>query len=229
MLSEGMDRVFRSRYSHVQKTLLVSNIAFIHLATPSETPPRPICRVIGHLSNLTAAKGVFDVVELAEWADREKLDFEFRIAGPFEDEKVKGEFCTRTCRLNNIRYFGPLYGAEKQTFLEELDAFVFPTHYRNEAEPLVLLEALSHGCPVISYDRGSIPAIVDEACGVLLPREAAFLPTASTTLLNWQADSHAHLNRCRAAREKSAKLLAEASIGRQRLLNILRGEEKDVP
>jgi glycosyltransferase involved in cell wall biosynthesis len=223
VLSPGMEQSLRSRYAQVQQTMLVSNIAFIHLSEPSPLPPRPACRVIGHLSNLNAAKGVFDVVELAEWAEREKLDFEFRIAGPFEDERVSREFNDRTRQLKNIRYLGPLYGEDKQKFFEELDAFVFPTHYRNEAEPLVLLEALSHGCPVISYDRGTISSIVDPDCGVLLPREDAFLPTASTTLLRWKADLNAHLRRRRNALEKSARLLHEAHLARGILLKVLSG------
>lgn len=223
VLSRNMEQVLRSRYSEVKQTLPVSNIAFISRSSPSTKEPQPVCRVIGHLSNLTPDKGVFEVIELAEWAEREKLDFEFRIAGPFEDESVKREFNARVGSLKNIRYLGPLYGEAKQKFFEQLDAFVFPTHYRNEAEPLVLLEALSQGCPVISYDRGCISSIIDADCGVLLPRDTVFLPTASTTLRHWQADPEGQINRRRAALEKSAKLLDEAIVARQKLLTVLGG------
>ena len=74
---------------------------------------------------------------------------EFRIAGPFEDESIKREFNARAGSLKNIRYFGPLYGAEKEKFFEGLDAFVFPTHYRNEAEPLVLLKIVVPALTVV--------------------------------------------------------------------------------
>jgi glycosyltransferase involved in cell wall biosynthesis len=220
-----MEQILRSRYPQVQQTLVISNAAFINQASAPVVELRSGCRVIGHLSNLSQAKGIFEVVELAEWAEREKLDFEFRIAGPFEDENVRREFNARTSSLKNIRYLGPLYGEEKQRFFEELDAFVFPTQYRNEAEPLVLLEALSHGCPVISYDRGCISALIDPACGVLLPREAAFLPTASATLRNWQADNM-HKKRRHAAIEKFAKLLDDATASKQMLLHILWGNNE---
>lgn len=224
VLGQNMEQALRRRYSKVKQTMVVSNAAFISQLPSSVAEPRPVCRVIGHLSNLAPAKGVFEVVELAEWAEREKLDFEFRIAGPFEDEDTRREFNARTSSLKNIRYLGPLYGDEKQKFFEELDTFVFSTHYRNEAEPLVLLEALSQGCPVISYDRGCISSLIDSTCGVLLPREAIFLPTASATLRNWQADNM-HGKRRRAALEKFAKLVNEATTAKQELLGILRGEK----
>jgi glycosyltransferase involved in cell wall biosynthesis len=225
VLSANMEQILRSRYPQVQQTLVISNAAFINQASAPVVELRSGCRVIGHLSNLSQTKGIFEVVELAEWAEREKLDFEFRIAGPFEDKNVRREFNARTSSLKNIRYLGPLYGEEKQRFFEDLDAFVFPTQYRNEAEPKVLLEALSHGCPVISYDRGCISALIDPACGVLLPREAAFLPTASATLRNWQADNM-HKKRRHAAIEKFAKLLDDATASKQMLLHILWGNNE---
>jgi glycosyltransferase involved in cell wall biosynthesis len=202
---------------------VVSNAAFLGELSSSVCEARPVCRVIGHLSVLFPAKGVFEVVELAEWAEREKLPFEFLVAGPFVDDEVRREFDARTQRLRNLRYLGPIYGEQKKKFFEELDAFVLPTQFRYEAEPVVLYEALSHGCPVISYDRGCISAIIDSACGTLVPRQEAFLPIASATLRSWQADPNMHRNRRLAARNRFATMIHESLIAKQRLLDVLRG------
>jgi glycosyltransferase involved in cell wall biosynthesis len=59
---------------------------------------------------------------------------------------------------NNPRldYVGPIYGDAKDTFFSDLDVFIFPTGYFNEAQPIVLYEAVAAGALVISVDRGAI-------------------------------------------------------------------------
>jgi glycosyltransferase involved in cell wall biosynthesis len=224
VLGKNMEQALRNRYPQVQQTLVLSSAAFVDDLLSATDKSDSNCRVIGHLSNLNPDKGVFEVVELARWAEREKLNFEFRVAGQFEDEQVKREFEARTRQLTNLHYLGPLNAEEKKKFFEDLDVFVFPTRYRNEAGPKVLIEALSQGCPVISYDRGCIASMIDSTCGVLLPRQEAFLPVASATLLQWQTNPSEFANRRHAAREKFEKLLNETLSAKQKLLNILSGK-----
>ena len=42
---------------------------------------------------------------------------------------------------------------------------MFPTKYSNEAQPLVILEALGTGAAVIATDRGCICGMIDESSG----------------------------------------------------------------
>jgi glycosyltransferase involved in cell wall biosynthesis len=53
-----------------------------------------------------------------------------------------------------------------------MSAFVFPT--RNEAQGLVLLEALPSGIPVVAYGRCCISGDMDQTGGLLVPVGAAF-------------------------------------------------------
>lgn len=46
---------------------------------------------------------------------------------------------------------------------------LFPSTYAFEAQPLVIIEALSSGVPVVAYDVGSIPDLVPPAAGRLAP------------------------------------------------------------
>ena len=46
-------------------------------------------------------------------------------------------------------------------FWKDADIFVFPTYYHNECFPLVILEAMEQGLPVISTNEGGIPDIID--------------------------------------------------------------------
>jgi glycosyltransferase involved in cell wall biosynthesis len=225
LLSAPMEHIFRSRYPAVRQTLTISNAAFLGQPGQSHRPRRSKCRVIGHLSNLAPEKGVFEVVDLAQRMHSAKLDFEFRVAGPFQNETVEQEFKRRTRRLENLRYLGPLQGVEKDKFFAELDAFVFPTVYRNEAEPLVLLEALAHACPVISYDRGSISHLIDSACGALLRTDEAFCVRAAPILENWQTNTDEHHGRRSAALRKFEVLRDAANTAKVQLLEILTGSD----
>ena len=44
----------------------------------------------------------------------------------------------------------------REAFLQTADIFVFPTFYFNECFPLVIIEAMMNGLPVISTDEGGI-------------------------------------------------------------------------
>ena len=64
--------------------------------------------------------------------------------------------------LNSLAiYHGRKYGEEKDAYFKQADIFVFPTYYHNECFPLVILEAMEQGLPVISTNEGGIPDIID--------------------------------------------------------------------
>src|SRR5680860_532784 len=80
--------------------------------------------------------------------------------------------------LHSLDYVGPQYGADKKTFFDSIDALIFPTRYANEAEPLTIHEAATHGLSVIAYGRGSIPEIVGSDCGLVIDPAETLAPAA---------------------------------------------------
>ena len=48
-----------------------------------------------------------------------------------------------------------------------MDVFVLPA--REDPFPLVCLEALAVGCPVVAFDTGGIPELLDRGCGFTVP------------------------------------------------------------
>ena len=67
---------------------------------------------------------------------------------------------------------GPKYGKEKYKILSQSDAFIFPSTYPMEIQPLSLIEATMFGLPIISYDNGAIGDIVNDNNGYLLSVES---------------------------------------------------------
>jgi glycosyltransferase involved in cell wall biosynthesis len=87
--------------------------------------------------------------------------------------------------LQNVEYIGPKYGTDKDDFYEEIDILVFPTRYINEAEPLVILEAMCRGIPIIAYGRGCIPEILYADCGKVVDTRQEFVPAAMEQIIKW--------------------------------------------
>ncbi len=220
VLCQGMATALGQRYPAAKNILALSNAAFF--ASPANTGrTHRTCDIVGHLSNLSEAKGVFEVLRLAKRAQKEGLGFRFKIAGPFENEAIESQCRAMSSDLSNVEFLGPLYGPAKEAFFQSVGVFVFPTTYQNEAEPLVIHEALSVGCPVISYDRGCIGALVDSRCGLLVPREIGFSDSALTLLRHWHANSDAYAEACRCASDKFEVLRCAGIQAKKKFLELL--------
>ena len=59
-----------------------------------------------------------------------------------------------------VRYLGRKYGEAKKEILSKANVFVLPT--MNDCFPLVILEAMDNGLPVVTTPVGGIPDIVDD-------------------------------------------------------------------
>ena len=72
--------------------------------------------------------------------------------------------------INELRYHGKQYGETKTKAFEQSDVFVLPT--MNDCFPLVLLEAMEHGKPIVTTAIGGIPDIViDGETGYICPKQ----------------------------------------------------------
>lgn len=186
VLGPVMAAKLRERYPAVRNVLVLSNAVFVGEA-PS-CPPLRSLRKVGYLANLSSAKGLAEVIETIMLSNAAGLPLQFILAGPFVDPRAETAFKAQLASLPNVRYVGPVYGADKEDFYAGIDLFIFPTRYRHEAEPLVVLEALAHGRPVIAFGRGCIPELLAGGVGQVVPLEANFAQMAVELLTRWSRD-----------------------------------------
>ncbi|MEO8209294.1 MAG: glycosyltransferase family 4 protein [bacterium] len=130
---------------------------------------------IGFLGNLFESKGVIDVINAAVILTKKFREIEFNFAGAWsgkEDQtKMKADEIIGKNDLGKfIKFRGVLSGKEKENFLYETGILVFPTWYKYEGCPLVIIESMCFGIPVISTkDIGAISEmVIDGETGILV-------------------------------------------------------------
>lgn len=216
-LGRMMAERLKQFYPSVGQVLILSNAGFVSGAGGNRAEVREPKKV-GFLSNLSAAKGLDDFLALAESSSTHGMPWRFIMAGPFESDASMERYLPRIQELSNLEYRGPLYTEAKGEFFREIDVFAFPTHYKNEAEPLVVLEALSHGDPVIAFGRGCIAEMLGERGGQVIPVGTGYVGFALKILEAWHAEGDGFRRRCAHARQRFEELQTESTQALQRLM-----------
>ena len=177
MLCDAMEAGFREQYPAVRRTVVVPNA--VPAPQPHAAAPQGRDFTIGMMSNLMFDKGVREFVELFEAARAAGMKISAVLAGPAWDEDVAAYVADAVARNGGaLQWQGPVYGDAKEAFFVAIDAFVFPTRYASECYPLVIVEALGRGKPVISTDQGCIAGLAACRSVDVVRRGDDFVPVA---------------------------------------------------
>ncbi|MEX0821210.1 MAG: glycosyltransferase family 4 protein [Rhodothermales bacterium] len=175
---------------------------------------------VGHM---LPSKGYLDVLQgvCALRDDGENIEAHF--VGGWSSRRDREAFFRRVEAEDLSRWVthhGALSDRDRMKQLyREADALLLPTYYRNEAQPLVIIEALNSGTPVITTPHAGIPDMIQDK------REGYFVPAADASALaeavrqlrsvpTWRRASEA-------ARETYVEQFAPAKV-RERWLRLLR-------
>jgi glycosyltransferase involved in cell wall biosynthesis len=139
-------------------------------AAPDRTMHRGRVRLL-FLSNLTKTKGPLVLIEALGMLRARGIAFDATLAGAVHEDKFLAACQTEIRRHGleqQVRYVGPAYAEDKHRLFDEHDVFVHPT--RRDAFPLVVLEAMQAGLPVVTTHEGALPEIVEDGeTGRLVP------------------------------------------------------------
>lgn len=114
--------------------------------------------IVLFLSNLIPGKGYDDFLAVALECLEAGIDANFVLAGA-ASSSVAAEvdaFISRSGWASNISYLGAVGTQMKWRLLAKARVLVFPSTYRYEAGPLVLLEAIACGVPIVAYPTGAL-------------------------------------------------------------------------
>jgi succinoglycan biosynthesis protein ExoL len=224
VLAPPMGCDLRQLYPTVRTVVTVSNCAFVapYGVVARDCSGRRLR--IGHLSNLSMEKGMDLVAGYLRALCARGVDAELWLAGPAENKGTAALIAAAQSEFGDrLRYLGRLLDKEVRDFYQDIDIFLFPTLYRHEAEPLVLIDALAAGVPVLSTDRGCIGYLLGRFGGRALPAED-FIEKAVEQTAAWEHSSSL-LEASRQARARFLNLHRDGQAQFERLTEmILRSE-----
>jgi glycosyltransferase involved in cell wall biosynthesis len=176
-LCEIMRDRFVDAYAVRLRSVIISNAAFVAPADDrAALQPRPL--TIGMLSNLSREKGLETFIELLRQCRSEGLAVQAILAGPVANNQDRTSIEAAVKEFGGaLDYRGAVYDEAKAAFYGNIDVFVFPSGYVNEAQPIVIFEAKAAGCAVIAYNRGCIRKQLDGS-DLLIPANGDFVPTS---------------------------------------------------
>jgi colanic acid/amylovoran biosynthesis glycosyltransferase len=134
-------------------------------SAPTPVPDVPRFVSVGRLCE---QKGQLLLVEAAAQLRREGRSFELVLVGDGPMRTEVEALITREQLTDTVRITGWASGETVQAEIEGARAFVLPSFA--EGLPVVIMEALGRGRPVISTYIAGIPELVkDDECGFLVP------------------------------------------------------------
>lgn len=106
------------------------------------------------IGRIVTYKGISEAIKLAS-ATKQKLI----IVGPIQDMQYFRNEIEPSLNSENICYVGPMNDQEKEKYYKGAKAVLMLGQYEDPC-PLVVLEALSFGTPVIAFEKGGIPELI---------------------------------------------------------------------
>ncbi len=120
-----------------------------------------------YISNMTPSKGYLDLLEaLVRMNENERSTVRVDFVGEWLSAQQRSNFeklVSANCLTEHIRIHGKVNDRSKLKALYlNASAFVLPTYFPREAQPVSIIEALNCGVPVISTRHASIPDLITD-------------------------------------------------------------------
>lgn len=223
VLSEGMKVEFENfpDISIVTVFNCASDLSMLKEATPLEGQIN-----ILYMSNIIRSKGILELVEAVKTLHSDGLNVSLKVAGEFVGDEfmtaaeIRKKFYELLSNAEFITYEGVARGQAKDMLFEWSNIVALPTYYRTEAQPIVLIEAMSCGRFIISSAFKYIPEFVtDKVNGILV--ESVSSENLRHAMKNIIADDVHYKQVCENNRSYFKNNFTE-SVHCERILNCIR-------
>ena len=169
----------------IRRSRVVANVPDIPLpAKPRSSTHKSLILFLGHLYR---HKGVYELLEAFTRLKVERPDLKLVLAGEGPEAQDLSLRAKQLGVKGAVQLPGWVDTAEKEALLAEAACLVLPSF--SEGLPLVLLEAMHAGVPVVATTVGGIPETVEDSREALLvhPNDVSALSDALARLVDDQA------------------------------------------
>ncbi|MBN1480501.1 glycosyltransferase family 4 protein [candidate division KSB1 bacterium] len=129
----------------------------INLAPFKNIGKKPARFSIVHMGEVSARKGIYDILKVAEVLQRQKFKVHFDIVGPGELDKVSALIQQKKIE-DYITLHGAQFGEKRYVYFQRAHCFILASY--GEGFPIALIEALAAGLPVVTTRVGGIPDMI---------------------------------------------------------------------
>jgi glycosyltransferase involved in cell wall biosynthesis len=169
VLGESLRHLFAGLVPAYRIAVVPNGISWPPVRRSAHEPHRPRRYRILHLSTLSRLKGAPVFLAAVPHVLNARRDVEFILAGPWlheEDRRGAETFVAHHGLRGHVVFTGPVSDVEhKRSIFSSADLFVFPG-VQQEGQPLVVLEAMASGLPVLFTDRGCLrDTVIEGECG----------------------------------------------------------------
>ncbi len=143
------------------KTHLVLNFIESNLPLKIKRNNKLLKKIL-FFSNLLKFKGIEDFIEIIDRLENKGYEFEVVIIGndaDFTSFEIKQKLDLLLKGKLSYQLFTNCNGINKFNIIRDCDLLLYPSHY--DYSPLAVLECLSIGLPVISYDVGELKNMIN--------------------------------------------------------------------
>jgi glycosyltransferase involved in cell wall biosynthesis len=206
VLDEFMAKDIKATYSSIGR-VAISHNAF-HVAQPAMLEHSARRLTCGFMSNLSREKGLDVFLECLRAACGVGLNLQAILAGPPVSLEAENTISGARREFGGMLHvLGPVADSRKEEFFRSIDVFLFPTFYKIEAQPLVILEAMSYGIPVVTSQQGYCDELVGEA-------------GASTSIADFERVAISFVTRC----YENAEYLSKMRVKARKRFELLKAE-----
>lgn len=182
--------VHRAKLSYPKvRVYPMSNACLVESRLTKDHATRPL-QALGYIANLTLEKGVDTALETARACQDRDAAIRTIFAGAPQSQAVKNVLEQAVVDGLALEQRGFVSGIEKAQFFYDIDVLLFPTRYAMEVQPIVTLEALSYGLPVLATDIGCLAETLADGAGKAVSSDDDFKSIASAQVRAWAENPH---------------------------------------
>ncbi len=211
---------------HINKIHVIYPLIDLSRFPPRSAPPHGPLTIVT-VGRLTEYKGLRYLVKACRILKDRGVDVDCQIVGQGEDEQPLREAIARLGLESHVRLLGTLPHEAIPPLLETATLFALPCVIADNGDrdgmPLVLIEAMARGLPVVSSEIIGLPELVRDGAGLLVPpRDPVALADAIQRLAHMSPEARDEMGR-------AGRRIVEdfdAAKGTARLIELIHGVER---